>query len=350
MKKMGLKLSLIVVLFAAAALLVAYACVPDTGSSCNTTLKPGDDLKCTLNGRTFYLYAPKTYNASKPAALIVDAHGAAESASAHAGLGDEYCTPGTPSLCYPAYGSGWRKEAEMPGAGFIVITPQGNNNAWTQSDESFILNTVAQVKRIANIDANKVYISGISNGGLLSYWVGCPNTNVFSGLAPISGGAKCSSVGKAIPVITFDAQPDFAYQTSVNASDAMVSLDKCKSGPTTWLTVDKNYTEAVCYDDPYSNSPKLVPCSSISPAIQPTVCKRWYNCDRGVEVVFCDVAPGTSHGAGNEAVDAHVLYYNNSHLSLPSLAWRFFKSMPDGGGTSSSSSSSTSSTSSSSGG
>jgi polyhydroxybutyrate depolymerase len=340
--KKGFKMGLALVFVAAAVALVAlYACNPPSPSStCNTTLKPGDDLKCSVDGRTFYLYAPKNYNASQPTALIVDAHGAAESASAHAGLGDEYCTPGTPSLCFPAYGSGWRKEAEMPGAGFIVITPQGRNNIWSPSDEDFILNAVAQVKRIANIDPKKVYISGISNGGLLSYWVGCPNTDVFSGLAPVSGGSDCDSLGKALPVITFDAQPDFAYQTSVSASDTMVDLNNCRSGPTTWLTVDKNYTEAACYDDPYSNNPKLVPCSSITPAIQPTVCKRWYNCDRGVEVVFCDVAPGNSHGAGNEATDAHVLYYNASHLSLPSLAWRFFKSMPDGGSSSSSSSSS----------
>ncbi len=340
MKRKGFEWALgMVLLLAIAALFVAYACVPDTGSTCNSTLKPGDDLKCSVGGRDFYLYAPKNYNPNQPTALIVDAHGAAESASAHAGLGDDYCTPGTPSLCFPAYGSGWRKEAEMPGAGFIVITPQGRNNVWAQSDEDFILDAVAQVKRIANINASKVYISGISNGGLLSYWVGCPNTNVFSGLAPISGGADCRSVAKALPVITFDAQPDFAYQTAVSASDTMVDLNNCRSGPATWLTVDKNYNEAVCYDNPYSNTPKLVPCSSITPAIEPTVCKRWYNCDRGVEVVFCDVAPGNSHGAGNEAVDAHVLYYNDSHLNLPSLAWRFFQSMPDGGSGSSSSSS-----------
>lgn len=339
MKRVSFKMEVGAAIFAVIALLfIAYACVPGTDSTCDETLKPGDDLKCTVGGREFYLYVPKNYDPGQPAALIVDAHGAAESASAHAGLGDDYCTPGTSSLCYPAHGSGWRQEADMPGAGFIVITPQGRNDRWMPSDESFILNAVDQVKRIANIDANKVYISGISNGGMLTYWVGCPNTDVFSGLAPVSGGANCSRVGKAIPVITFDAKPDFAYSTSVLASNTMVALNNCGSGPTTWLTVDSNYDDAVCFDDPYSDNPSLVPCSSITPAIEPTVCKRWYDCDRGVEVVFCDVAPGNSHGEGNEAVDAHVLYYNASHLNLASLAWRFFQSMPDGGSGSSSSS------------
>jgi len=328
-----------VLLLVIGVLLAAYSCVP-SDTTCNDTLNPGDDLHCTIDGREYYLYAPQNYNPNQPAALIVDAHGAAESASAHAGLGDEYCTPSTPALCYPAHGSGWRQEAEMPGAGFIVITPQGNNDIWSTSDEDFILNAVSHVKGIANIDPDKVYMSGISNGGLLSYWVGCPNTDVFSGLAPISGGSDCRSVGKAIPVITFDGEGDFARDTAISASDTMVDLDNCSSGPSTWLVIDSNYDEAVCYDDPYSDNPNLVPCSSISPAIEPTVCKRWYDCDRGVEVVFCDVAPGNSHGEGNESTDAHVLYYNNSHLNLPSLAWRFFKEMPDGGEGNSSSSSS----------
>ncbi len=342
MKKTGFKMGMgTMLLLIIGALLAAYSCVPSGPvRTCTNTLQPGDDLQCSVGGRDFYVYVPENYDPNQPAALIVDAHGAAESASAHAGLGDEYCTPSTPALCFPAHGSGWRQEAEMPGAGFIVITPQGNNDVWMPRDEGFILNAVQNVKDIANIDDNKVYMSGISNGGLLSYWVGCPNTDVFSGLAPVSGGANCNRVGKALPVITFDAQPDFAYVTAVSASNTMVDLNNCSSGPSTWLTVDSNYDEPVCFDDPYADKPNLVPCSSIRPAIEPTVCKRWYDCDRDVEVVFCDVAPGNSHGQGNESTDAHVLYYNNSHLNLPSLAWRFFQSMPDGGSGGSGSSSS----------
>jgi len=316
-----------------AGLFVFYACVPQPGSTCNDTLMPGDDLKCTIDGRDFYLYVPTTYDPNQPTALIVDAHGAAESASAHAGLGAEYCTPSTPSLCYPAHGSGWRQEAEQDGAGFIVLTPQGRNDVWMPNDESFILSAVDNVKQIANIDDDKVYMSGISNGGLLSYWVGCPNTDVFSGLAPVSGGSPCRSIGKAIPVITFDAAPDFAYATSVSASDAMVDLNNCNSTPEIWMTIDSNTDMEVCLKDPYApkDEIEIVSCKDVPGGIEPTVCKKWYDCDRDVEVVFCDVAPGTSHGAGNEEVDAHILYYNNSHLNLPSLAWHFFKQMPDGG-------------------
>lgn len=332
---------------ALAGLIVMMSCTPPSpGTPCNQPLQPGDDLKCSASGnRSFYVYAPANYDPGQPTALIVDAHGAMETAEEHSGRDSEFCANG---MCWPGKGSGWRLEADMPTGGFIVLTPQGRGNVWNQNDESFILEAVENVKRIANINPDRVYITGISNGAALTYWVGCPNTDIFSGMSPVSGGANCSSVGKAVPVITFDARPDFAYQSSTSASNRMVQNDNCSSGPTTWLTIDSTYDEPVCRHDANSTDPHLVPCSSVTPAIEPTVCKRWYDCDRGVEVVFCDVAPGDTHGPANAASDAHILYQNNSSLNLPSVAWRFFQSMPDGagninGGSSSSSSSSTSS-------
>jgi hypothetical protein len=43
-----------------------------------------------------------------------------------------------------------------------------------------------------------------------------------------------------------------------------------------------------------------------------------------MEVVFCDVSPGTTHPDRPDS-DAHILYQNNSHLNLPSFAWRFLE-------------------------
>lgn len=311
---------MVLIVFLLTLLLGTYGCdntSPPAGS-CNSPMKPGDDLKCSEGNRTYYLYAPQNYDPGKPTALVVDAHGAMETAEEHAGLDTEFCAQG---MCWPGKGSGWRLEADMPTGGFIVLTPQGRNNVWAQRDEEFILAAVAHAKTIANID--KVFISGISNGGALTYWVGCPNTDIFSGMSPVSGGANCAAIDNPIPVITFDAEPDFAYQTAVNASNKMVTLNNCKSGPVPYLTIDSNYDEPICRDDAFSTDPKLVPCSSIKPAIKPTICKKWTNCDGGVEVVFCDVAPANNHPDRPDS-DAHILYGNASSLNLPSLAWRFF--------------------------
>jgi poly(3-hydroxybutyrate) depolymerase len=314
--------------------------IPPSSMDCAKPLAPGDARKCTMsvgaNQRSYYLYAPPTYNPCKPTALVIDCHGAMETAEAQAGIVTLHTAVTlNGNLDYPGIGSGWRLEADTPGGGFIVVTPQGIDNVWTSTndDPQFFLDIVTETKKIANIAADKVYMSGISNGSIISYETACQHTDVFSGIAAHSAGENCASIGKPIPVISFDAEPDFAYSTTVDASDTMVSLDQCKGAVNaSWLTIDSNTMDAVCRNDPFDTDPKLVPCNTIkktsitTSGIEPTVCKRWDDCNGGVAVVFCDVAPSTLHGPDNAAVDAHILYGNATSLNTPSLAWRFFKS------------------------
>jgi poly(3-hydroxybutyrate) depolymerase len=314
--------------------------IPPSSMDCEQPLAPGDARKCALtvalNQRSYYLYAPPTYDPCTPTALVIDCHGAMETAEAQAGIVSLHTaqTLNGP-LDYPGIGSGWRLEADTKGGGFIVVTPQGIDDVWTSanSDPEFFLDIVTAAKKIANIDPAKVYMTGISNGSIISYETACQNTDVFSGIAAFSAGENCTSVGKPIPVISFDASPDFAYQTTVDASNTMVTLDQCKGAVNdAWLTIDSKTTDTVCRNDPFDTHPTLVPCNTITKTsitisgIEPTVCKRWDDCNGGVAVVFCDVAPSTLHGADNAAVDAHILYGNASSLNMPSVAWRFFKS------------------------
>ncbi|MBN1654829.1 MAG: hypothetical protein JXA30_13745 [Deltaproteobacteria bacterium] len=318
--------------------------IPPSSQDCSQPLAPGDDRKCTITvglaERYYYLYAPPTYNPCEPTALIIDCHGAMEAAEVQAGIVNEHWADAAKTLDYPGVGSGWRLEADTPGGGFIVVTPAGEElpgigPIWstTNNDPEFFLEIVAETKEIANIAEDKVYMTGISNGSIISYQTVCPNTDVFSGIAAHSAGSSCTSIAKPVPVISFDAEPDFAYATTVAASNTMVRLNGCTGDPDpNWLVIDANTTDTVCRNDPFDQNPTLVPCNTISKnsetesGIKPTVCKRWNNCNGGVAVVFCDVAPSTRHGAANASVDAHILYGNASSLNTPSVAWRFFKS------------------------
>ncbi|MBN1654050.1 MAG: hypothetical protein JXA30_09760 [Deltaproteobacteria bacterium] len=307
--------------------------IPPSSQDCDAPLAPGDDRKCTIGAnRSYYMYAPPTYNPCVASALVVDLHGAMETAEEHAGLDDVFSAFGAD---WPGEGSGWRLEADMEGGGFIVVTPQGIGNVWatTNGDPQLMLDIVAHIKTVANIDPDKVYISGISNGAGMSYQAGCPGSDVFSGIAPHAGGMNCTSIKKPMPVITFDAERDFAYASAVGASDTMVRLNNCDPIPNeTWLIIDSNTTDAVCRNDPYDTDPTLVPCNTITKTsitesgIEPTVCKRYDGCDGGVAVVFCEVAPSTLHGTGDPMInDAHIIYGNATSLNTPSVAWRFFK-------------------------
>jgi poly(3-hydroxybutyrate) depolymerase len=291
-------------------------------TDCTAMLAPGDERTCMIGSREYIVYAGKSLNLCQPTALVIDGHGATETAKQQAGE-DEFCASG--GICWHGLGSGWKAEADQPGGGFIAVFPQGLNNMWAQSDADFMVQIVDEVKKVADIDPNKVYISGISNGGALTYWTGCPHADIFHGMAPNAGASNCTSVKQPIPVIAFDDMPDFAYQGSVDAIDNMVMLEHCKGGPKQWAKIDSMYKEAVCRSAKEDVNAKLIPCTDVTGAMEPTTCQVWDECDGDVQVVFCEVAANTEHGAGNESLDGHIIYENNSLLNTPSVAWRFFK-------------------------
>lgn len=291
-------------------------------TDCNAKLAPGDTRTCTLNGRQYIVHAGKTMNACEPVALVIDAHGATETMRQQFGT-EKFCAG---QLCWNGLGSGWAAESDTPGGGFIAVFPQGKNNLWQASDATFLLQIVDQMKKVATIDPEKVYVSGISNGGFLTFQTGCPNSDVFRGMAPNAGGARCTSVKRPIPVIAFDAKADFAYGSTVQATQSVIDANHCKGQPKPWRTIDATTTDAVCRSAKQDPNATLVPCNTVTSAkIEPTVCAVWDECDDDVKVVFCEVSPNTEHGPANAATDAHIIYENNTILNTPSLAWRFFK-------------------------
>jgi poly(3-hydroxybutyrate) depolymerase len=300
------------------------ACTTTIPSSmdCAAKLAPGDERTCMLGARKYIVHAGKSMSPCKPVALVIDAHGATETAIQQLGK-EKFCSG---SICWDGLGSGWAAESDTPDGGFIAVFPQGNNNMWAASDADFMVQLVDEMKKLADIDPKKVYISGISNGGFLTYQTGCPHSDVFHGMAPNSGGANCTAIKQPIPLIAFDAMADFAYSSNVNAEATVVKLNNCKGDAKPWLTIDSMYDEPVCRTAKEDKTATLVPCSKVTSAmIKPTTCKIWDDCDGGVKVAFCEVAPNTEHGASNASTDAHILYENDSLLNTPSVAWRFFK-------------------------
>jgi poly(3-hydroxybutyrate) depolymerase len=308
------------------------ACTKVVTSSmdCSAPLAPGDYKTCTLGSRQYLLYAPKNLNVCEPTALVIDAHGATQTAPSQLLGMPPFCTGAT--TCWNGPGSGWRLEAEAPGGGFVLVTPVSatSANTWdTTSDPMFMAQIVGAIEKVAMIDPKRVYMTGISNGAQLSYATGCMNPGVFAGISPNSGGTlggtECNTLSKPLADIQFDDTPDFAFSDSQSSVTNLAKVDNCMSGPTAWKTFDSTTTDPVCLKNPDDNATTIVPCNTITPAVMPTTCQIWTQCDGGVRVVFCTVAAGTLHGAANAAIDGHIIYENSTNLNTPSVAWRFFK-------------------------
>ncbi len=144
---------------------------PPVGTSAQTLTFDGQQ-------RTFRVYRPGTLPPHTPVPLVVMLHGAL-------GSGEQAET---------SYG--WDAEADRER--FVVAYPDGTHRAWAVSgdccgppaaaktdDTGFILRLVATISAEIPVDPDRVYATGISNGGMLAYRLAC-DTDTFAAIGPDS--------------------------------------------------------------------------------------------------------------------------------------------------------------------
>lgn len=303
----------------------AAACrdvAPAGAEDCDAPLGPGSSRTCSVSyqgtTRTYLLYAPANYRPCDAAPLIIDAHGTSETAAEQAGL--------DPFLDWPdGLGSGWRLVADREG--FIVAQPQGINNKWSASDADLMLEIVSRVKLVASVDPARVYMTGISNGGQLTYWTGCKDTTVFRGFAPVSGyGQQTCPITHPAPLIHFHSPDDKVISNAAGRSafQMWVASNHCQHGPSTTLTFGGPSTDPrpLCLHGGAGSPPpwSLVACDPAAPV---TTCETWDQCDGGIEATYCTVAADDVHHF--DTTGGHILYINGTDLSLAAVAWEYFK-------------------------
>jgi polyhydroxybutyrate depolymerase len=298
---------------------------------CTAPLKPNDDRLCVINYggqmRQFYIYAPPSYNPCQPASLIVDCHGLNETAENQAGK-TSYTLSGYGT--FPnGYGSTWRMAVQNDNA--IVVTPQGLSNSWTPSTDVGFINAAADtVEAVANVNPDRVYVTGISMGGQMTVAVGCDNANRWRGMAPVSMlQQSCAQLSKPTPVISFHASGDqlTSYSADQSLMQTIAGFNNCKSGPTPSMSYGgpKSSPDPVCFVNsnsigaPDAPDPYHIPLQACPSSAPESDCVTYSQCDNGVEVVFCTVA------ASSQPLGGHVLYNNDTQLDLSAVAWPFFK-------------------------
>jgi predicted esterase len=111
------------------------------------------------DGRTrpYHVYVPSDYDPTEALALLFDLHGSVSA-------------PAQPAEYLMDRRRLWESEAEE--YGWILIVPHGDRNAsWFSADgHANIIGELNTVKRLYNIDENRVFVSGFSDGGSGAYW------------------------------------------------------------------------------------------------------------------------------------------------------------------------------------
>jgi len=149
------------------------------GNCTASTLASGDNNR-TLDvdgaSRSYILHVPTGYDGTTPMSLVFDYHGLG-------GTGMQQ-----------ASSSGYRAVADREG--FLIAFPDGTENAWNigqcctnSKDVDDVAFTRAMIDSIAAdgcVDLKRVYVTGFSNGGGMSYFMACEAADVIAAAAPAS--------------------------------------------------------------------------------------------------------------------------------------------------------------------
>lgn len=159
--------------------------------------------------RTFYVYAPSTL-ASQPAVVLVF----------HGGGGNA---------------RRFLRSSNVPAAaeqgGFLAVFPDAGGQRWNDGradtaggadDVAFVRAIVDQLRQDYGADPNRIFATGISNGGIFTYKLACDASELVAGIAPVAANmpdalrADCAPrqgtpvmmfSGTDDPLMTFDGGP-----------------------------------------------------------------------------------------------------------------------------------------------
>jgi pimeloyl-ACP methyl ester carboxylesterase len=126
------------------------------------------DERVDVQGRAYHLALsiPLTYQPAKGYGLVVCLHGAGFT-------GDVYLE---------------RWQARL-GDDYVLACPTAPMGAWfTRSAEELVLATIRSVQRRYHIDPDRIFLTGMSNGGIGAWVIGMHDAPLFAGIAPMASG------------------------------------------------------------------------------------------------------------------------------------------------------------------
>ena len=234
---------------------------------------------------------PPSYTGASKVPLVLDIHGLSSTAEQQAVI------------------SGFRARSNT--YGFVVVWPQGVNNAWNAGiccaangpdDVAFLRALVAQLKLDGNIDGTRVYVTGLSNGGAMTHRMACDAADIFAAAAPlafpisVSPPSACQP-SRPISILTFMGLTDMlvpynggAFPSAQTTIDHWRSTNGCGTG-----AFEEHIENGLSY------------------------CDTDTSCAGGVQTGLCSI---TAQAFPGQFYDGHILYINPDY-DLSALAWAF---------------------------
>ena len=266
------------------------------------------------NTREYKVHVPPSYTPDTPMPVVFCIHGLGQNA-----------------VMFCVDGSGM--PAKSDAAGFILVMPNGYQNSWNggtccgaavdaKLDDIALMRAIfKEVATHLNIDQSRVYATGLSNGGYMSYRLACQAADLFTAVAPGAGAIGMNDIGGG----TTDAS-DFmecAPTAKVSVLDLHGTAD-----PLIPYSLQKPSLERIAK----ANGCAVTTHAATQPkSAGDTTCVTYDSCPAGIDVTACSVAEGghvwfgnDSCGTGAGEFGCQIVGANSDTLNNTDAAWEFF--------------------------
>ena len=289
---------------------------------------PGDySLSMVHDGltRRYRVHVPLAYRAATPTPMILAFHG---------GGGD---------MTYMATDAYYGLISTSEAAGFIVVFPNGFSllssgkfAAWNAGtccatardkdidDVGFIKAVVSHLRSQLNVAPDRIYATGMSNGGMMSYRLACEMATTFKAIAAVAGTDNTTSCSPKVPISILHIHArndDHVLYNGGAGKNAFRDQTKISDFISVPATIAQWVERNGCHAPPQ----RVLETSG-------AYCERYTQCRGNVAVQLCVTErgghswPGGSKPRGDEPP--------SQALSANDIMWTFFNTVADQSATS----------------
>lgn len=153
----------------------------DKGGSCESNSGAETIVHDNIN-REYVLYIPNSYDGISAVPLLVNFHGFGGSASEFMSYADMRSIAETDTfiLAYP-------QGSCLDGSSHWNACPLGGDNKSNVDDFGFIESMINEISSQYNIDMERIYAAGYSNGGMMAYGLANYKSDLIAAVASVSG-------------------------------------------------------------------------------------------------------------------------------------------------------------------
>ena len=272
--------------------------------------------------RMYRVHVPEGYNGASPAPLLIAFHG---------GGGD---------MDYMAKDEHYGLIAKSDKEGFVLVFPSGYSKfksgkiaTWNAGkccgdardkkidDVGFVRQIISNLSAQMKIDRNKIYATGMSNGGMMSHRLACEMADTFKAVAPVAGtdGTLSCNPSQPISVLNIHAINDTHVLFNGGAGK---DVFKDASMVTEFVSVPETVARWVKRDQ-CTGSPQRVL------SVEGAYCDQYSSCAGGVKVQVCVTeSGGHSWPGGNKPGGIKRDKEDTSKaISANDVMWDFFESL-----------------------